>query len=68
MAQVPPTAPPEARPAQGARAVEERLSMPAGPARETAAGWPLRRAAVLLLLSAAYFTTAKLGLLLAVVK
>ena len=67
MAQVPPTAPPEARPAQGARAVEERLSMPAGPARETAAGWPLRRAAALLLLSAAYFTTAKLGLLLAVV-
>ena len=61
MAQVPPTAPPEARPAQAVPAVEERHAMPAGLSRWTAPTWPLRRATVLLLLTAVYFTTAKLG-------
>ena len=71
MAQVPPTAPPDARPARAGRAVEEGVAMPASLhpslARLSAVRWPARRVALMLLLAAGYFGAAKLGLQLAIV-
>jgi signal transduction histidine kinase len=71
MAQVTPSAPPEARPAGVERAVEEGAAMAAGLppaiARWAASAQPLRRAVVLLLVGTSYFAAAKLGLLVAIV-
>jgi signal transduction histidine kinase len=71
MAQVTPSAPPEARPARVERAVEEGAAMAAGLppaiARWAASAQPLRRAVVLLLVGTSYFAAAKLGLLVAIV-
>ena len=69
MAQVPPSAPPEARSIGAVRPVEEGVAMPVSlpPARVPVGTWPLRRIAVLLAWSAVYFAAAKLGLTIAIV-
>jgi signal transduction histidine kinase len=74
MAQVPPSAPPDARLARAASAVEEGVAMPPLPLapsspRADDATRPIvvPRPVVLLLLTGVYFAAAKLGLMLAIV-
>ena len=71
MAQVPPSAPREARSIGAVRPVEEGVAMPVSlpPARAhlPVGTWPLRRVAILLTLSVGYFAAAKLGLTTAIV-
>ena len=71
MAQVPPSAPPEARVARIARATEEGAAMPLGPppapSRRAGPAVSLRRATLLFLTCGVYFAAAKLGLQLAIV-